>query len=81
MAVINTKKHKIIFSIYNINIYDYIYHDYSLHMAKTSFILCLIQEINYLKQYILNHPQLHYVGESQFESNRPFASKPEYVYI
>ena len=40
-------------------------------MPKEVTILCLIQEIKYLKQQICKTPQLQYIGLCQWVSTRP----------
>jgi len=47
-------------------------------MARDVTILCLLQEIKYLKRTLLRLPQLTYVGSIQFESTRPSARKATY---
>ncbi len=47
-------------------------------MARDVIILCLLQEIKYLKRTLLRLPQLTYVGSIQFESTRPSARKATY---
>lgn len=47
-------------------------------MPKNVTILCLLQEIKYLKQQIYKTPQLTYVGYCQWESTRPTCPKGKY---
>ena len=42
-------------------------------MPREVTILCLLQEIRYLKQKIANTPEFHYVGHDQWYSTRPYA--------
>lgn len=48
-------------------------------MPKEVTILCLLQEIKYLKRLIANTPELHYVGLVQWESTRPQVPKGRYT--
>ena len=44
-------------------------------MPKDVTILCLLQEIKYLKRQIYNTSQLQYTGYCQWTSNRPLRPK------
>lgn len=47
-------------------------------MPKDITILCLLQEIKYLKRQIYNTPHLQYTGYCQWTSNRPL--RPRGIY-
>ena len=50
-------------------------------MPKDVTILCLLQEIKYLKRQIYNTSQLQYTGYCQWTSNRPLRPKGIYSSI
>lgn len=49
-------------------------------MPREVTILGLLQEIKYLKQQILNTPQLHYIGLCQWVSTRPLCPRGNYSF-
>lgn len=48
------------------------------YMPREVTILYLLSEIKYLKRKLANMPELQYVGNVQWESNRPMARMATY---
>ena len=49
-------------------------------MSREVTVLCLLQEIKYLKQELLNTPRLHYIGLCQWVSTRPLCPQGKYSF-
>jgi len=48
------------------------------YMPREVTILCLLSEIRYLKRKLANMPELQYIGNVQWVSNRPMARMATY---